>query len=102
MNFLLNIIVRMQDVDASTKDALMEQEHITAREHMANGQLRQIWRTPAQSGNWSIWDVDSATELHEIVSRLPLYRWMTVTVHPLAAHPLMPHVREAGLSGSNT
>ncbi len=102
MNFLLNIIVRMQDVDASTKGTLMEQEHIAAREHIANGQLRHIWRTPAQSGNWSIWDVDSTTELHEIVSGLPLYPWMTVTVHPLAAHPLMPHVKEAGLSGSDT
>lgn len=100
MDFLLNIIVHLRDMDLGEKDALIAQELIAARAHIANGRLRHIWRTPAQSGNWSIWDVESATELHEIVSGLPLYPWMTVAVHPLAVHPLMPHSNETALSRS--
>jgi muconolactone D-isomerase len=34
-----------------------------------------------------LYDCPDATALHEALISLPLYKWMRVEVHPLAAHP---------------
>jgi muconolactone D-isomerase len=87
--FLLNIVVQFDAaVDQATRQDLLSKEQAASRQHLAEGKLRHIWRTPAQQANWSIWEVDDPTELHSLVSALPLYTWMTVSVHPLAAHPV--------------
>ena len=89
MIFLLNIVFRFDaNIDQSARSDLLQREHAMAKTHMTAGKLYRIWRVPAQQGSWSIWDVDTPTELHEIVSSLPLYPWMTVSVHALADHPV--------------
>ena len=35
-------------------------------------------------------EVESIDELHEIISSLPLFPWMDVTITPLSAHALDP------------
>jgi muconolactone D-isomerase len=37
--------------------------------------------------NLSIFDVSGAQELHEILSNLPLFPFMTIRVTPLCRHP---------------
>jgi muconolactone D-isomerase len=37
--------------------------------------------------NFSVFDVDSNDELHEILSGLPLFPYMAIHVTPLAKHP---------------
>ena len=37
--------------------------------------------------NYSVFDVDSHDELHDILQNLPLFPYMDITVVPLAKHP---------------
>ena len=35
-----------------------------------------------------VWEAADATELHELISSLPLFPWIDAEVTPLATHPL--------------
>jgi len=65
------------------------------RELIAMGKLRRIWRVPGRWANVAVYEAIDATELHALVSSLPLWPWMDVSVEALATHPL-----EVGDSGS--
>ena len=91
MEFLLNISIRFtRDEDGETRDRLISEEHVAATALKDQGHLVRIWRTPGKFGNWSLWRAEDATQLHEVISSLPLYPWMEVDVHALAKHPLDP------------
>jgi muconolactone D-isomerase len=45
---------------------------------------------------WTLWQARDGNELHAIVSALPLWPYMELTVHPLAAHPIDPAPPAAG------
>ncbi|MDF2471850.1 MAG: catC, partial [Rhodococcus erythropolis] len=45
-----------------------------------------LWRIVGQFSNISIFDVESADELHEILWNLPLFPYMTIEVMPLTKH----------------
>jgi muconolactone D-isomerase len=46
-----------------------------------------MWRIAGQYANISVFDVDSHDELHAILSTLPLFPFMEISVTPLARHP---------------
>jgi muconolactone D-isomerase len=48
----------------------------------------RIWRIPGRTANVGIWEAPDATALHDLVSSLPLFPWLDVTVTPLARHYL--------------
>lgn len=68
-------------------------EEIKAREKAYSQRLQRegkwphIWRVVGQYANVSIFDVKDNQELHEILTALPLFPWMTIAVQPLCAHP---------------
>lgn len=96
MEFLVHIeITWPASGDAARKEAIFEQELQQGQRLARAGQLRRIWRVPGRWANWSLYDVVDATELHEALSSLPLYPWMSITAHPLAVHPNDP--RELGI-----
>lgn len=66
----------------------MASELARGRELMVSGALKRIWRIPGRFANWSLYDAVDATELHDLLISLPLSRWQTAEVQPLAAHPL--------------
>jgi muconolactone D-isomerase len=89
MEFLLNIALGFTpDVDEKTRDGLLAEEHLAGLRLRDEGQLVRMWRVPGTTDNWSVWQARDATHLHELVSALPLFPWMTIAVHPLAEHPL--------------
>ncbi len=91
MEFLVHIeIVWPADTDPSRKEAIFQRELERGQALARAGQLRRIWRIPGRWANWSLYDVDDATELHEALSSLPLYPWMSIDVHALARHPNDP------------
>jgi muconolactone D-isomerase len=47
----------------------------------------------------SIIDVESADELHALLSGLPLFPYLDITVTPLAAHPSAIDPAERGTDG---
>ena len=46
-----------------------------------------LWRTSGIFGNVSIFDVESNEKLHEILSGLPFFSFLTMEITPLSRHP---------------
>ena len=62
-----------------------EKAYSQALQH--SGKWRHIWRLAGEYANFSIFDVQDNAELHEILTGLPLFRFMKITVTPLLRHP---------------
>jgi muconolactone D-isomerase len=51
------------------------------------GKWRDLWRVVGQYANVSIFNVSDNEELHQLLSSLPLYPYMDISVTPLTQHP---------------
>jgi muconolactone D-isomerase len=90
MDFLVHMeVARIEGGDEREKQ-LREQEAARSGELAKEGILLRLWRVPGRRENWGIWRSDNADRLHEALSSLPLFRYLTITVHPLASHPNDP------------
>jgi muconolactone D-isomerase len=67
---------------------LIAAERRVGRELIAEGTLVRIWRLPGGRANVGVWRAADATQLLELLARLPLRAWMDAEVVPLAAHEL--------------
>jgi muconolactone D-isomerase len=85
-------LVRM-DVNIPRDLPLLEANEIKAREKaysqdlQRDGRWKNIWRVVGEYANYSIFEVPSNDELHQLLQGLPLFPFMKITVTPLAAHP---------------
>ena len=75
------------DLDPDTRSDLVAREKAYSQKLQHDGRWPHIWRIAGQYANISIVDVDDNDELHELLSGLPLYPYMRITVTPLATHP---------------
>jgi muconolactone D-isomerase len=88
MLFHVRMDVRIpHDLDPATRADLVAQEKERALEIQRSGAWPQLWRIAGEYANISVFDVGSNDELHELLSSLPLFPFMTIAVTPLAAHP---------------
>jgi len=87
MDFLVHMEVTAR---IESGDALLEKEAERARQLAAAGILRRLWRVPGRRANWGIWVAATTDELHAALASLPLFPYMSITVHPLATHPNDP------------
>jgi muconolactone D-isomerase len=84
MRFVLEMQVRLPgDWPEEKRRAMVRTEQEAALAHMRDGHLRRVMRVPGQWGNISIWETESVEQLHEIISGMPAYPWMTVKVTPV-------------------
>ncbi|HXG39533.1 MAG TPA: muconolactone Delta-isomerase family protein [Candidatus Limnocylindrales bacterium] len=91
MEFLVQTeILWPPDGDPDELASLIAAERERARELAAAGRIRRLWRIPGRRANWGLWEAEDATALHEALASLPLYPWLSIVVHPLAAHPSDP------------
>lgn len=89
MEFLVSIDIRTpHDLDPDRLAALQSAETARARELMAAGLLKRIWRVPGRRSNVSLYEAPDATALHAALTSLPLWPYMEIEVRPLAVHPL--------------
>ena len=89
MEFLVSIDIRTpHDLDPERLAALQSAETARARELMAGGLLKRIWRIPGRRSNVSLYEAPDATALHAALTSLPLWPYMEIDVRPLAVHPL--------------
>ena len=75
------------DMDANKVKELKATEKALSQKLQEQGKWRHIWRIAGQYSNFSIFDVESNEELHDIMMSLPLYPYMKVEVTPLLRHP---------------
>jgi muconolactone D-isomerase len=89
MEFLVQISVTMPaDMPAPKWEEIVAAERVRGLELVASGAIRSIWRVPGGWKNVGIWEAADATELHELLSSLPAYPWISADVTALAIHPL--------------
>lgn len=85
-------LVRM-DIDLPTDlpsdelAALQAAEQEYSQSLQRDGRFRHIWRVAGAYANYSVFDVSSHDELHELLSGLPMFRYIRAHVTPLATHP---------------
>jgi muconolactone D-isomerase len=93
MLFLVNMTVQIpHNVEAEKITRLTTLEHERASELERQGKWLHAWRVVGKWANVSIFEVDSPTELHEILNSLPLYPFMEIAVSALC--PMRPAPQE--------
>ena len=74
-------------IDPAMFDRLKAEEKARAEALQREGKWVHLWRIAGQYSNVSVFDVGSHDELHAILSTLPLFPFMEISVTPLARHP---------------
>ena len=88
MLYLVHMIVNIPSTLAPA-----EAERIKAEEKAYSQQLQRagkwphLWRVVGEYANYSVFDVASNDELHDLLQGLPLFPYMDIDVTPLARHP---------------
>jgi muconolactone D-isomerase len=68
-------------------DEIKAKEKAYSQRLQREGKWPHIWRVVGQYANVSIFDVADNQELHALLTALPLYAYMEITVQPLCEHP---------------
>jgi muconolactone D-isomerase len=88
MQFHVRMDVRIpHDLEPDTLAHLVAREKAYCQQLQRAGKWPHIWRIVGEYANFSIFDVDSNDELHDILSGLPLFPYMDIKTTPLAKHP---------------
>ena len=74
-------------IDPTEFERLKAEEKARAQDLQRSGKWVHLWRIAGQYANISVFDVENHDELHAILSSLPLFPFMAVSVTPLAQHP---------------
>jgi muconolactone D-isomerase len=89
MEFLVSIEVRLPpDMDPAARETVLAGETTRGQELMKAGVIVRIWRVPGRLANVAIWQAANATELHELLTSLPVWPYAQIEVTALATHPL--------------
>jgi len=83
------------DMPANVANEIKAREKEYSQELQRSGKWRHIWRLVGEYANYSIFDVESNAELHDILSALPLFPYMEIEVTPLCRHPSSVRDRDA-------
>ena len=75
------------DLDPGVRADTLAREKAYSHDLQRAGKWPHIWRITGQFSNLSIFDVASNDELHDTLSKLPLFPFMKITVTALARHP---------------
>ncbi len=88
MLFLAEMGVRIpHDLPPDVVEDLKQREKETALKFQRVGRWPHLWRVVGRYANVSVLDVDSNDELPDLLSSLPLFPYLGITVSPLATHP---------------
>jgi muconolactone D-isomerase len=79
------------EMPADTANEIKAREKTYSQALQRSGKWRHIWRLAGEYANYSVFDVESNTELHDILTGLPLFPYMKISVVPLCRHPSSIH-----------
>jgi muconolactone D-isomerase len=87
MLFHVEMIVSLpSDMSLDDAAALKRRELDLSQKLQREGKWRHLWRVAGKYANVSIFDVADADELHNILTALPLFPYMTMAVTALCRH----------------
>jgi muconolactone D-isomerase len=75
------------DMPADVAGEIKAREKAYSQALQRSGKWRHIWRLAGEYANYSVFDVESNSELHDILVGLPLFPYMKILVTPLCRHP---------------
>ena len=75
-----------RDLDPEVRADTVAREKELAQQLQRDGKWVHLWRIVGQYSNISVFDVESADELHEILWSVPLFPFMDIEVMPLTRH----------------
>jgi len=88
MLFLVRMDVNIpHDLPAEQANEIKSREKAYSQGLQRDGRWPHLWRVVGEYANYSIFDVASNDELHQLLSQLPLFPYMKLQVTPLAQHP---------------
>lgn len=88
MLFMVEMTVNIPlDMPATMADEIKVREKAYSQELQRSGKWAHIWRVVGEYKNVSIFDVESNEELHTLLSGLPLFPYMEISVTALCTHP---------------
>lgn len=76
-----------RDLSDEARAETLAREKAYSQDLQRRGKWRHIWRIAGEYANFSLFDVRDIDELHEILTGLPLFPFMEITVTPLLRHP---------------
>ncbi|QJQ93968.1 MULTISPECIES: muconolactone Delta-isomerase [Halomonadaceae] len=88
MLFQVEMTVKLPpDMPAEQAAKIKATEKAYSQELQRAGKWRHLWRVAGSYANVSVFDVEDNAELQEIISNLPLFPYMEISVKPLCRHP---------------
>ncbi|MCH4811463.1 muconolactone Delta-isomerase [Vreelandella neptunia] len=88
MLFQVEMTVKLPpDMPAEQAAKIKATEKAYSQDLQHQGKWRHLWRVAGSYSNVSIFDVEDNAELQELVSNLPLFPYMDISVKPLCRHP---------------
>lgn len=88
MLFLVRMDVHIpHDLPADQANDIKAREKTYSQDLQRDGRWPHIWRVVGEYANYSVFDVASNDELHQLLQGLPLFPFMNISVTPLARHP---------------
>ena len=101
MQFLVRMDVRLPaDMDPQVADDLRTREKARAAEIQHAGKWPELWRVVGRYSNYSVFEVESGDELHELLTSLPLFPYMEMEVTALTRHPSKVDAQRSGAGPS--
>ena len=88
MLYLVHMVVNIPaslPPDEAARIKAEEKAYSQALQHA--GKWTHLWRVVGEYANYSVFDVGSNDELHDVLANLPLFPFMKIEVTPLARHP---------------
>jgi muconolactone D-isomerase len=88
MEFLVRAENRLPpETPEEERSRLKKGERARADELRAAGNLKRLWRVPGRNATIGLYECADATELHDVLSSLPMFPWMDITIEAVATHP---------------
>lgn len=92
MLFHVKMIVNLPlDMPPERAASLKAEEKALAQRLQEEGKWRHLWRIAGHYANYSVFDVDSVRDLHDLLMQLPLFPYMAIEVNALCRHPSSIH-----------
>lgn len=75
------------DTPDDVRDRLKNSERERAMQLRDAGVLKRLWRVPGRNATIGLYESEDAASLHDALASLPMWKYMDITVEPLALHP---------------